>query len=109
MLLGANAALADDARSECGSEITGLCGSFQFWFRPAQFKRNSQNERSRFEHLRLSRQSADRTPCIRCHIKRLARSCESDKQYVILYLTLEREWFDDIVRGIKNEEYRELK
>jgi len=27
----------------------------------------------------------------------------------ILYLTLEREWFDDIVRGIKNEEYRELK
>jgi hypothetical protein len=26
MLLGANAALADDARSECGPEITGLCG-----------------------------------------------------------------------------------
>jgi hypothetical protein len=30
MLLGANAALADDARSECGPEITGLCGGFQF-------------------------------------------------------------------------------
>ena len=27
----------------------------------------------------------------------------------ILYLTLEREWFDDIVRGVKNEEYRGLK
>jgi hypothetical protein len=27
----------------------------------------------------------------------------------ILHLTLEREWFDDIVRGVKNEEYRELK
>lgn len=27
----------------------------------------------------------------------------------ILYLTLEREWFGDIVRGVKNEEYRELK
>jgi hypothetical protein len=27
----------------------------------------------------------------------------------ILHLTLEREWFDDIVRGVKNEEYRDLK
>lgn len=27
----------------------------------------------------------------------------------ILHLTLEREWFDDIARGEKNEEYRELK
>jgi hypothetical protein len=27
----------------------------------------------------------------------------------ILHLTLEREWFDDIARGIKNEEYRQLK
>ena len=27
----------------------------------------------------------------------------------ILHLTLEREWFDDIARGVKNEEYRELK
>ena len=31
------------------------------------------------------------------------------KSKSILYLTLEREWFDDIVRGVKNEEYRELK
>jgi len=27
----------------------------------------------------------------------------------ILHLTLEREWFDDIARGVRNEEYRELK
>jgi hypothetical protein len=27
----------------------------------------------------------------------------------ILHLTLEREWFDDIVKGIKHEEYRDLK
>jgi hypothetical protein len=27
----------------------------------------------------------------------------------ILHLTIEREWFDDIVRGDKNEEYRDLK
>ena len=27
----------------------------------------------------------------------------------ILHLTLEREWFDDIVRGVKHEEYRNLK
>jgi hypothetical protein len=27
----------------------------------------------------------------------------------ILHLTLEREWFDDIVRGVKHEEYRDLK
>jgi hypothetical protein len=27
----------------------------------------------------------------------------------ILHLTLEREWFDDIVKGVKNEEYRDLK
>jgi hypothetical protein len=27
----------------------------------------------------------------------------------ILHLTLEREWFNDIVRGVKNEEYRDLK
>jgi len=27
----------------------------------------------------------------------------------ILHLTLEREWFDDIAKGLKNEEYRELK
>jgi hypothetical protein len=27
----------------------------------------------------------------------------------ILHLTLEREWFDDIVRGVKNDEYRDLK
>ena len=31
------------------------------------------------------------------------------KSKSILYLTLEREWFDDIARGLKNEEYRELK
>ena len=30
-------------------------------------------------------------------------------QRSILHLTLEREWFDDIVRGVKNEEYRDLK
>ena len=33
---------------------------------------------------------------------------ESDSRS-ILHLTLEREWFDDIVRGIKHEEYRDLK
>ena len=27
----------------------------------------------------------------------------------ILHLTLERQWFDDIVRGVKDEEYRDLK
>ena len=27
----------------------------------------------------------------------------------ILHLTLEREWFDDIVRGVKKVEYRTLK
>ena len=27
----------------------------------------------------------------------------------ILHLTLEREWFDDIVRGGKHEEYRDVK
>jgi len=27
----------------------------------------------------------------------------------ILHLTLEREWFDDIVRGVKHEEHRNLK
>jgi hypothetical protein len=27
----------------------------------------------------------------------------------ILHLTLEREWFDDIVKGIKHEEFRDLK
>ena len=80
MLLGANAALADDARSECGPEITGLCGGFQFWFRPAQFKRSSQNERLMFEHLRLSRQSACRTSFSRCHIERLVGSCEGDRR-----------------------------
>jgi hypothetical protein len=32
----------------------------------------------------------------------------SDKRS-ILHLTLERDWFDDIVRGVKHEEYRDLK
>lgn len=27
----------------------------------------------------------------------------------ILHLTLEREWFDDIVKSVKHEEYRDLK
>jgi hypothetical protein len=27
----------------------------------------------------------------------------------ILHLTIEREWFDDIVKGVKDEEYRDLK
>jgi hypothetical protein len=27
----------------------------------------------------------------------------------ILHLTLEREWFDDIAKGVKNEEYRDRK
>ena len=30
-------------------------------------------------------------------------------QQSILHLTLERDWFDDIVRGVKHEEYRDLK
>jgi hypothetical protein len=31
------------------------------------------------------------------------------KKSEILHLTLEREWFDDIVRGAKHEEYRKYK
>jgi len=30
-------------------------------------------------------------------------------RHSILHLTLEREWFDDIAKGIKHEEYRDLK
>jgi hypothetical protein len=33
----------------------------------------------------------------------------STPQQSILHLTLEREWFDDVVRGVKDEEYRDLK
>jgi hypothetical protein len=38
----------------------------------------------------------------------LKRKSAGSKQS-ILHLTLEREWFDDIVRGVKHEEYRDLK
>jgi hypothetical protein len=37
-------------------------------------------------------------------VPRLSRESRS-----ILHLTLERQWFDDIVRGAKDEEYRDLK
>jgi hypothetical protein len=37
------------------------------------------------------------------------RSSPARDGHSILHLTLEREWFDDIARGLKNEEYRELK
>ena len=36
-------------------------------------------------------------------------SCQVTDGKLILHLTLEREWFDEIVRSDKNEEYRELK
>ena len=37
----------------------------------------------------------------------MARSSNDSRS--ILHLTLEREWFDDIVKGIKHEEFRDLK
>lgn len=45
--------------------------------------------------------------CVICG-RKIGKMSASERRS-ILHLTLEREWFDEIARGVKDEEYRDLK